>query len=157
HGMGLALVGLTIGLIASLALTRLMESLLFDVSASDPIVFGLIAILLAGVAFAACAIPALRATRVDPMIALRYELQFEGRSNKAAPNDLKLLEVLMILTKVNTPLFILILASWSSAGSLNIHSYFEQTSSTKSSSSSRSQHSVTSNDNEWHWKHSENG
>jgi len=73
HGMGLALVGLTIGLIASLALTRLMESLLFDVSASDPIVFGLIAILLAGVAFAACAIPALRATRVDPMIALRYE------------------------------------------------------------------------------------
>ncbi|HKA17358.1 MAG TPA: hypothetical protein VKN18_03495 [Blastocatellia bacterium] len=63
----------------------------------------------------------------------------------------------MILTKVNTPLFILILASWSSAGSLNIHSYFEQTSSTKSSSSSRSQHSVTSNDNEWHWKHSENG
>ena len=73
YGMGLALVGLTIGLIASLALTRLMKSLLFEVSASDPIVFGLIALLLSGVAFAACAIPALRATRVDPMIALRYE------------------------------------------------------------------------------------
>ena len=73
YGMGLALVGLTIGLIASLALTRLMKSLLFEVSASDPIVFGLIGLLLSGVAFAACAIPALRATRVDPMIALRYE------------------------------------------------------------------------------------
>jgi len=73
HGMGLALIGLSIGLIASVALTRLMKSLLFEVSASDPIVFGLIALLLSGVAFAACAIPALRATKVDPMIALRYE------------------------------------------------------------------------------------
>jgi len=73
HGMGLTLVGLTIGLIASLALTRLMQSLLFEVSAGDPIVIGLIGLLLSGVAFTACAIPALRATRVDPMIALRYE------------------------------------------------------------------------------------
>jgi putative ABC transport system permease protein len=73
RGMGLALAGLAIGLIASLALTRLMQSLLFEVSASDPMVFGLIALLLLGVAFAACVIPALRATRVDPMIALRYE------------------------------------------------------------------------------------
>jgi predicted permease len=73
RGMGLALVGLTIGLVASLGLTRLMQSLLFEVSASDPAVIVLIALLLTGVAFAACAIPALRATRVDPMIALRYE------------------------------------------------------------------------------------
>lgn len=73
RGMGLALVGLAIGTAASFALTRLMQSLLFEVSASDPIVFGSIALLLAGVAFAACVIPALRAARVDPMIALRYE------------------------------------------------------------------------------------
>jgi putative ABC transport system permease protein len=73
RGMGLALVGLSIGLLASLALTRLMQSLLFEVSANDPAVFGSIALLLTVVALAACAVPALRATRVDPMIALRYE------------------------------------------------------------------------------------
>ena len=61
------------------------------------------------------------------------------------------------LAKITTVLFILIFASWSSAGSLKIHSYFEQTSSTKSSDSSHSQTSVISNDNEWHWKHSDNG
>ncbi|HWN99788.1 MAG TPA: ABC transporter permease [Blastocatellia bacterium] len=73
RGMGLAAVGLTIGLAASFALTRLMQSLLFEVSASDPIVFASIALLLAAVAFAACVVPALRAAKVDPMIALRYE------------------------------------------------------------------------------------
>jgi putative ABC transport system permease protein len=73
RGMGLVSAGLAIGLAASFALTRLMQSLLFEVSASDPIVFAVIAALLAAVAFAACVIPALRATRVDPMIALRYE------------------------------------------------------------------------------------
>jgi putative ABC transport system permease protein len=73
RGMGLALVGLAIGLAASLTLTRLMQSLLFEVSANDPTVFAWIALLLAAVAFAACVIPALRATKVDPMAALRYE------------------------------------------------------------------------------------
>ncbi|HSE38677.1 MAG TPA: FtsX-like permease family protein, partial [Blastocatellia bacterium] len=73
RGMGLAAIGLSIGLAASLALTRLMQSLLFEVSASDPTVFALIAALLLAVAFAACVIPARRATKVDPMIALRCE------------------------------------------------------------------------------------
>jgi putative ABC transport system permease protein len=73
RGMGLAMLGLAIGLAASFALTRLMQSLLFEVSANDPIVFALIAVLLAVVAFAASVIPALRATKVDPMVALRYE------------------------------------------------------------------------------------
>jgi putative ABC transport system permease protein len=73
RGMGLVMLGQATGLAASLVLTRLMQSLLFDVSASDPIVFTLIALLLAAVAFAACVIPARRATKVDPMVALRYE------------------------------------------------------------------------------------
>ena len=73
RGMGLALLGLVIGLGASFALTRLMRSLLFEVSATDPATFGLIALLLAAVAFTASVIPALRATKVDPMVALRYE------------------------------------------------------------------------------------
>jgi putative ABC transport system permease protein len=73
RGMGLALVGLAIGAAASLALTRLIASLLFDVSTSDPIIFTGIALLLAAVAFAACVIPARRAMKIDPMVALRYE------------------------------------------------------------------------------------
>ena len=73
RGMGLALLGLAIGLGAALALTRLMQSLLSDVSATDPFVFGPIALLLAAVAFAACVIPARRAMKTDPMVALRYE------------------------------------------------------------------------------------
>jgi putative ABC transport system permease protein len=73
RGMGLALVGLAIGLAGSFALMRLIESLLFEVSASDPAVFGLIALLLAAAAFAACYIPVRRAMKIDPMVALRYE------------------------------------------------------------------------------------
>ena len=73
EGGVLAALGLGIGLAASLALTRLMASLLFGVSPADPLTLCAAAAVLALVAFAACYIPARRATRVDPMVALRYE------------------------------------------------------------------------------------
>jgi predicted permease len=73
QGVRLALVGVAIGCAAALALTRLMRSLLFNVSPADPVTFVVVAILLAGVSVAACYIPARRAMRVDPMTALRYE------------------------------------------------------------------------------------
>ena len=72
-GMFLATIGLTIGLAGALVLTRLMTTLLFEVSPTDPITFGAVGLCVIVAALLACYIPAKRATKVDPLVALRYE------------------------------------------------------------------------------------
>jgi putative ABC transport system permease protein len=73
QGMKLAGLGIGLGVLGAFGLTRWMSSLLFGVKPSDPLTYGVIALLLAGVALLASYLPARRATKVDPLIALRYE------------------------------------------------------------------------------------
>ncbi len=73
HGIVLTLIGLAIGLAGAFALSRLLGSLLFEITATDPLTYFIVALLLLLTALLACYLPARRATRVDPMVALRYE------------------------------------------------------------------------------------
>jgi len=73
QGMGLTLIGIVVGVAVALALTRLMASLLYSVSATDPATFVMVSLLLGGVALFASYLPARRASRVNPVAALRHE------------------------------------------------------------------------------------
>jgi putative ABC transport system permease protein len=73
HGVILTLVGIGLGLACALALTRVMASLLFEVGPTDATTFAVVSIIQATIAMLACYLPARRATKVDPLVALRYE------------------------------------------------------------------------------------
>ncbi len=73
HGLKLTIIGAAIGLLGAFLVTRAITSVLYGVSATDPITFGLVSLVLIGVALVACYVPARRATKVEPLIALRNE------------------------------------------------------------------------------------
>jgi putative ABC transport system permease protein len=73
QGMSLVVIGVVLGVAGAYAVTRLIRSLLFEVGTTDPLTFVLVSVLLAVVGFVACYLPARRATKVDPLVALRYE------------------------------------------------------------------------------------
>jgi len=73
RGVRLGLAGIAVGVLGALGLTRFLSSLLFGVGSADPLTFTAVALILLAVAVAACYVPARRAMRVDPMVALRYE------------------------------------------------------------------------------------
>jgi putative ABC transport system permease protein len=73
QGLALVFIGAGVGLLLALAFTRVLQTLLFGISATDPLTFGMILAVMVIVGFLACYLPARRASKVDPLVALRYE------------------------------------------------------------------------------------